>query len=398
MRRFLLGLVVVIVGLALAFVALRRTIERQAILLLTEDYATEARPLSPVFDGPDATLARIEVNLEPIASDLFGITDVQFPPGGPGLVVAQKSGDLTYVLEGEPQLIAHLDVLTDAEQGLLGIAFDPDFHRTGRLWVHTVEAADGEDRTRVRPLQLDPADPWSAPATVGPPILELAQPYQNHNGGQIAFGPDGQLYLGLGDGGLRDDPLGAGPDPHNWLGTVLRITPTADGYTVPSDNPFADGERGAPEVWASGLRNPWRFSWLADGRMVVADVGQDTWEELSIAGPGDDLGWSHHEGTACFPPGAECVEGSVLPFHTYGRASGQSITGGYEATGDAVPAIRGRYVFGDFVSGRIWAIRPGEGPVSLGRWPLLIAAFGRDAAGDLVVADHAGGTVYRLAQ
>ena len=398
MRRILAIVAAVVLLLAASVLLFRRSLERAAVVLLTEDYAPEDRGLEPVFDGPDAARARVPVHLEPVAEGLRQPVDLQFVPGDPDtLLVAEKGGRVVRVdrRTGAHTVVATLSVRTDSEQGLLGLAVDPDFARTGRLWVYAIEA-DPDDVGRVRPLALDPRDPWGAPATVGPPILAVPQPYQNHNGGQLVFGPDGALYLALGDGGLRDDPLDVGRDPHSLLGSILRITPTADGYTVPQDNPFVDGG-GAPEVFVTGLRNPWRFAFAPDGRLIVADVGQDTWEELSLASAGDDLGWSDHEGAACFPPGSTCADDAVQPFHTYGRDSGTSITGGVVATGDAVPALRGRYVFGDFTSGRLWAIVPGEAePSALGRWPLLVSTFGRDPAGDVYLAAFGRGMVYRL--
>jgi glucose/arabinose dehydrogenase len=210
------------------------------------------------------------------------------------------------------------------------------------------------------------------------------------------------LYVGLGDGGAANDPQDNGQKPGALLGKMLRLD--VDGASlVPSDNPFVGREGWRPEIWAYGLRNPWRYVFAPDGRLVVADVGQNLWEEVSVVGRGDNMGWARREGAHCFPPKRQCsAEGMVDPIHEYGREEGISITGGVFATGDAVPALRGKYLFADFGSGRFWAIDLPKGVQrvdtvhSLGRWPVTPSAFGRDAAGNVYVADFARGIVYRF--
>jgi glucose/arabinose dehydrogenase len=241
-------------------------------------------------------------------------------------------------------------------------------------------------------------------------LLEVEQPYQNHNAGQLVFGPDGMLYVGLGDGGFRDDPKGNGQNPGVLLGKMLRIDVNGSDdkapYRVPPDNPFIGKPGFRPEIWAWGLRNPWRYSFDPQGRLIVADVGQDRWEEIDIVQAGDNLGWQVREGFVCARKDPQNCEptGMTDPFFVYGRQDGASITGGYVYSGSRVPALRGLYVFGDFVSGRLFALAlPAERttriaePIALGHWPLLPSTFGRDANGELYVATFANGDIYRFA-
>ena len=378
------------------------------------------RAVSPTFDGLDADRPRLPVGLVPVLEGLDRPTDIQVPPGHPGvLVISQKTG-LVRVFDERGDRVKDLGVLlalsppTRSEQGVLGLAFHPGFGPTGgRLYVHhTVAGPDGSlGRVSATDVRVD-GGTWTA----GPlqTVLEVAQPYANHNGGQLQFGPDGYLYIGFGDGGWRDDPHGNGQDASTWLGSMLRIdvdrgpdSTSVDGgaYAVPGDNPFLGRAGVPPETWAIGLRNPWRFSFAPDGRMVVADVGQNKWEEVDLVAAGDNLGWKVREGDRCFEPARGCPsDGLVDPIYTYGHAEdGQSITGGYVYTGSAIPGLSGKYVFGDFASGRMWVLDlPARGGTparvhTLGRFEAMLVTFGRDAAGELLVADFATGTVFRLA-
>ena len=304
-----------------------------------------------------------------------------------------------------------IDVPTRSEQGLLGLAFHPKFEDNGRFFVNHIVDVDGEQRTRVTEFAG-----LEAPGS-GRTVIEIPQPYANHNGGQVAFGPDGMLYVGMGDGGWRDDPKGHGQNGATLLGSMLRIDVDGRddglGYAVPPDNPWVGQAGVAPEAWAIGLRNPWRYSFTPDGRLLVADVGQNTYEEVNLVSAGDNLGWKVREGRSCFPPGdgADCptpVEGGLQdPIYVYDHDEGASITGGFVYTGPSIPALQGRYVFGDFVSGRLWAIPvpaeavpPSPPPVeaaALGRFPVLVSTFAQGPDGELYLADFKDGTVYRLA-
>ena len=293
------------------------------------------------------------------------------------------------------------------ERGLLGVAFHPSFADNGRLFVHYT---DLRGATVLAELRADPPDAASVDAATERVILTMEQPYGNHNGGQVAFGPDGNLYLGLGDGGSGGDPLNAGQDLGTWLGTIVRLdVDGAEPYAVPADNPFVDDPAALDEIWAYGLRNPWRFSFdRATGDLWIADVGQNAVEEVNRqradSPGGENYGWRIMEGDACFDPPSGCdMSGLTMPVVTYTHASGwgRSITGGYVYRGDDVPALAGAYVFGDYVSGRIF-VAEGSGDEWSAR-PLLesgfrIAAFGEDQAGELYVADYSGGVLYRFAE
>ena len=293
------------------------------------------------------------------------------------------------------------------ERGLLGLAFHPAYQDNGRLFVHY---SDRRGATVLSELRADPPDTGTVDTATERVILTLEQPYGNHNGGQVAFGPDGYLYLALGDGGSGGDPLDAGQDLGTWLGTILRLdVDGAEPYAVPADNPFVADPAALDEIWAYGLRNPWRFSFdRATGDLWIADVGQNAVEEVNRqradSPGGENYGWRIMEGDACFDPPSGCdTSGLVLPVLTYTHASGwgRSITGGYVYRGDAVPALAGAYVFGDYVSGRIF-VAEGSGDAWTAR-PLLdsgfrIAAFGEDEAGELYVADYSGGVLYQFAE
>jgi glucose/arabinose dehydrogenase len=292
------------------------------------------------------------------------------------------------------------------ERGLLGLAFHPEFASNGRVFVHY---SDRDGDTVLSELTADPSADRVDPATEVV-LYTLDQPYGNHNGGEVAFGPDGMLYLALGDGGSGGDPLGAGQDLGTALGSLLRFDVDADGpgtATVPSDNPFVDVAGARPEIWAYGLRNPWRFSFDArTGDLWIADVGQSAVEEVNLlragAPAGANFGWRVLEGDRCFQPPQGCdPDRFVAPVATYTHASGwgRSITGGVVPYGDAAPSLAGRYLFGDFVSGRLFVLTAvGDG---FEAEPLLdakfgVAGFGLDEALDAYVADYGGGVLYRI--
>ena len=239
--------------------------------------------------------------------------------------------------------------------------------------------------------------------------MRLAQPFVNHDGGCLRFGPDGMLYIGWGDGGAGGDTLNEGQNGANWLGSMLRIDVDAMGadagedgtpYGIPADNPFLGRKDVLPETFAIGLRNPWRFTFAPDGRLVVADVGQDAWEEVGFAVAGDNLGWKIMEGRSCFKADHCDQAGLRLPFHVYGRAEGGSVTGGEVALSSG--PLQDLYVFGDYLSGRLWALRlPADvsgtaSSIALGEWPIHPSTFGRDPRGRVYVADHSRGILYRI--
>jgi glucose/arabinose dehydrogenase len=327
-------------------------------------------------------------------------------PGGDGqLLVVEKTGTIRFIEEGRPGAV-FLDVSAEVsegnEQGLLGLAFDPEFAQSGRFYVNYTDRAGDTQIVRFT------AREGVADAGSGQVVLSVAQPESNHNGGWIGFGPDGMLYIGMGDGGGGGDrhgTIGNGQDPSALLGKILRIDVSGDVYAIPEGNPFAGGG-GAPEIFALGVRNPWRNAF--DGNLLyVADVGQNAWEEISVidvtTAAGVNLGWRTMEGRECFPAGSMCVQGGlVMPVHVYGHDAGCSVTGGVVYRGTALPALEGRYFFADYCSGAIEALRYENGAAtglvntgddlgSIGN----ITAFGTDAEGEmLVVADD--GLVFRM--
>lgn len=235
-------------------------------------------------------------------------------------------------------------------------------------------------------------------------LLTVVQPFDNHKGGQLAFGPDGFLYIGLGDGGSGGDPLGNGQNLQTLLGKMLRIDVDSSGpgiaYAVPPDNPFVAGG-GRAEIWASGLRNPWRFSFdRHTGRFFVADVGEGRFEEIDLVRRGDNLGWNIMEGAHCFNPMTGCsMTGLVLPIAEYDHSEGSAVIGGYVYHGAAIPALQQAYIFGDFGSGRIWELQETQ-PGQFTRVLLLstgrnLSSFGQDQAGEIYVVDYSG-SIFRL--
>lgn len=338
------------------------------------------------------------------------------PPDDPRLFVVEQDG-LIKVFDHDGALrdvFLDLTALTNAggERGLLGLAFAPDYAASGRFYVNYTDSA-GDTRIARYAVSADPdrADPQSAEI-----LLTIDQPYGNHNGGHLEFGPDGMLYAGTGDGGAAGDPENRAQDTESLLGKLLRLDVSGPaGYAIPADNPFV-GVPGADEIWALGLRNPWVFSFDTEtGDLYVADVGQNELEEVDAlpfaAVRGANFGWRLMEGTACYEPGTDCDPGGlVLPVHEYGHGGAPfrcSISGGHVARGDAAPALRGRYLFADYCSRQIWALRwsadgglqeltdltpqltPGPGYAD-------ISGLGRDAGGDLYVLDRTGGRVWRI--
>ncbi len=298
------------------------------------------------------------------------------------------------------------------EEGLLGLAFHPRFTETGEFFVCyspvTSPKADRVSRFRVSPTDPNRADPDSEEV-----VLEVTQPFPNHNGGSIGFGPDGCLYVGLGDGGSRNDPLDNAQDATSLLGKVLRLDidrrDAGKGYAVPSDNPFVGRDNVCPEIWALGFRNPWQLSFDREtGQLWLADVGQDLQEEINLVEKGGNYGWRRREGS--YPFGSVTATAPMIdPVWEYDHQVGKSITGGCVVRGGAIADLEGRYLYGDYVTGRLWALAiPGmagaEAPVisNLGiAWNgLPIFAFGLDEAGTAYVltASRAGQGIFKLVQ
>jgi glucose/arabinose dehydrogenase len=295
-----------------------------------------------------------------------------------------------------------------SEAGLLGMAFDPDFGTNGEVYLSYTRSIAGLESVISR-FVVDPAT-GAVDVSSEEILLTVPQFAGNHNGGNIAFGPDGFLYLGFGDGGGSGDPQDNGQDTTNLLATISRIdVGSATPYAIPADNPFAGntecsqgtGTAGCPEIFAWGFRNPWRFSFDREtGELWVGDVGQNSWEEIDRVLVSENYGWSQREGAHCFDPPTGCSTDNVDPITEYSHDLGSSVTGGYVYRGSEIPDLEGFYVFGDFGSGRIWSVasdsEQGVEPDELVDTSLSIASFAESNDGELYVIDIGAGTIHRI--
>jgi glucose/arabinose dehydrogenase len=294
------------------------------------------------------------------------------------------------------------------EQGLLGLAFAPNYAESGHFWVNFT---DKQGDTVIARYTVT-ADPNVANPDSYYPVLQLQQPAPNHNGGMTAFGPDGMLWIGTGDGGASGDRFGNGQNPNSLLGKMLRLDVTSDpegDYEIPADNPWVESDwNGQPvrnEIWAVGLRNPWRYSFDRDtGDLWIADVGQNVWEEVNLVPAGMagglNFGWPIMEGKNCYATQNCDQTGLHIPVTEYDHSGHCSITGGYAYRGAAYPQLSGVYFYGDYCSGRVWALYPdGSGgwqnPVAF-ESSLVLSSFAEDEAGELYLLDYTG-SVNRLA-
>ena len=380
-------------------------------------------PVAPPTPFPTLTLRAVARGLEhPL--------EVTAPAADPRLFVVEQPGRIRVVgADGKLRATPFLDITdrvlsTGNEQGLLGLAFAPDYARTGAFFVHY---SDRRGNTRVSRFLADPTDPDRALIASELPIYGAKQPFANHNGGALRFGPhDGFLYLGLGDGGAAGDPFNNAQDLTSPLGKLLRFDVRAASvqqpYRIPPGNPFAAAATATtkrkrpaplPEIWAWGLRNPWRFAFDRETHdLWIGDVGQNLWEEIDLIAAingapagGANFGWRCREGRHEFKNSCAGAPGGVTaalePVFEYGHddAGGYSVTGGTVYRGRAVPALTGFYVCADYVSGRIWLLRR-EGTRVAARLNGLhqqnLSAIGEDAAGELYATDLSAGVVYRL--
>jgi glucose/arabinose dehydrogenase len=287
--------------------------------------------------------------------------------------------------------------------GLLGLALHPDFAANGRAFVNYTREENGQLQTVISEFRVSATNPEVSDNDSEEILLVVDQPLDNHKGGQLQFGPDGFLYIALGDGGGAGGPGALSQNLESLLGKILRIdVDDARPYVVPPDNPFVGQGTARGEIWAYGFRNPWRFSFDSiTGRLFAGDVGQMTREEVDLVERGGNYGWPIMEASLCYPPPAtECDQTGLLrPIAEYGTADGQTVIGGHVYRGAEIPLLTGVYVFGDFSSGRIWGLREnlagGWEREDLLQTDLFISAFGRDAQGEMYVVDL-GGDVYRL--
>ena len=370
-------------------------------------------PLAPASAAQEPS-AELAVGFEPVVAGFERPVFLAEPDDGSGrLFVVEQPGRIRIVEAGGVLPEPFLDI-TDrvesggSEQGLLGLAFHPDFVANGEFFVgYTANTGEGAGDNTVSRFHVSADEPDRADPASEEVLLAIPDPYPNHNGGLVQFGPDGSLYASTGDGGSSGDPENNGQNPQTLLGNILRIDvdETVDGlpYAIPADNPFADGEGGRPEVWAYGLRNPWRFSFDREtGNLWIADVGQNWIEEVNFqpadAAGGANYGWNVLEGTSCFADDECNRERFVAPVAEYTHDFGCSVTGGYVYRGGEIEALAGVYLFGDYCSGLVWGLAPeGDdwrtlGPIETG---LNIASFAEDQAGNIYLL-ALDGAVYRL--
>lgn len=379
----------------------------------------------PILAAPCQSSSRSipDIKLQVIAKNIDKPTAITHAGDGSGrLFVLEQEGRIRVIINKKLQPRPFLDirdqVASGGEKGLLGIAFHPQF-KTNRLFYLNYTSKRPALSTTVAEYRVNKQG--IVTANNERTLLTIDQPWSNHNGGQLAFGPDGYLYIAMGDGGSGDDPTNNGQSISTLLGSILRIdVNTRDAglaYGIPRDNPFIQQKNARPEIWAWGLRNPWRFSFdRLTQELYAADVGQDEVEEINIIEKGKNYGWRIMEGPICTPGvNPDCQKaGLTLPIYSYQHDKGASITGGYVYRGKEFPELCGVYLYGDFVSQAIWGLRVKNGKVikhktlfsnkSLYRLAidyfrddgLLISTFGEDETGEVYVAAYQSGRIYKI--
>jgi glucose/arabinose dehydrogenase len=349
--------------------------------------------------------------LSNVASGLNSPVDFQVPgDGSDRFFIVEQRGTIRIISGGAVVSSPFLDIRSkvdfNGEKGLLGLAFHPNYNQNHLFYVNYVQPAPLQ--TIIAEYQTSGGDPNQADPNSERVLLRVDQPFDNHKGGQLAFGPNGFLYIGLGDGGNSGtpDPFGNGQNLGTLLGKMLRIdvdhTSTGLQYAIPSDNPFVAMFGARAEIWAYGFRNPWRFSFERGAtRLFCADVGQNQFEEIDLLQKGGNFGWSVMEGTHCFNPSSGCdMNGKILPIADYDHSEGNAVIGGYVYKGSAIPSLSGTYVYGDLSGGKIWGLQE----TSPGRWTrttllspnLTLSSFGQDERGEVYVIDYSGGNVLKL--
>ncbi len=331
-----------------------------------------ALPFTAAFVHAEAPKITLTPAFEKVATERP--ISVVIPPDGTNrLFLVQQRGKILILPKDEKSADAEVFLdFTDRkmeaneqakfEEGLLGLAFAPDYAKSGKFYV----AYSQQDlkRTVYSEIRVSKGDPDKADLKTERVILEIPQPFWNHNSGNLLFGPDGFLYLSVGDGGKRDDVTRTAQNLFMLNGKILRIDPSkpqgSRQYSIPRDNPFVGKEGTREEIWAYGLRNPWGISFEEDGTFWCADVGQDVWEEINLIEKGGNYGWSFREGARPFPLRADAPPAGftyIEPIHEYPHSDGISITGGFVYRGEKLPALKGAYIYGDWAFGRIWALR-----------------------------------------
>lgn len=359
--------------------------------------------------------AKAQIEIEPAFPNLTfeQPVDIQHPGDGSNRLFVLSQPGKIYVFENNSNTSSakvFLDltnkVLFGGEQGLLGLAFHPDYKNNGYFYVDYTTG--NPRRTVISRFKVSASNPDAADVNSEQILLEVNQPYSNHNGGQISFGPDGYLYISFGDGGSGGDPQNNAQNLKSYLGKILRIdVNNASGnlnYAIPSDNPFKGNTNGlVEEIYAWGLRNVWRFSFdIPTGKLWAADVGQNAWEEIHIIDKGKNYGWRIMEGFHCFNPSSNCdTTNLTLPIWEYAhnQEGGYSITGGYVYRGNNAQEILGKYVYGDFVTGNIWSLEYDGKNVKnnlLFKTNHSISTFGVDQNNDLYFASYTTGKIYKF--
>ena len=377
---------------------------RLVLAVLAAGAIVLSAPLAVAVPAPSYALAQ-GLALESVATGLDHPVHLTAPAGDARLFVVEQPGRIRIIAGGRLLARPFLDltdrVLDGGERGLLSVAFHPGYARNGFFYV---DYTDRHGDTAIERYSVS-HDPDRAERISAVRLLSIAQPYANHNGGLLAFAPDGMLWIGMGDGGAGGDPHGNGQNPASLLGKMLRIdVDHGSPYAIPRDNPYAGRRGGRPEIWALGLRNPWRFSFDREtGQVYIADVGQNLWEEIDVAPiafGGLNYGWNRMEGLHPFHPSVRDTARLTPPAIEYGHGEGCSVTGGLVYRGARIPALRGHYLFSDYCSGWIRSFRYVAGRVIERReWQRLdpgpVASFGEDAAGEAYVVSH-DGRIFRI--
>lgn len=399
----------------------RNGMARYALLVATTLVGTPTAVLATCPD-PDPRAPIPDIGLREVVSGLSQPVDITHD-GSNRLFVVEQAGTIRIVEDGkllkQPFLDISARVTSGGEMGLLGLAFHPRYRDNGQFFVNYTTDRGGLRTHVARFMRIDArrADPDSEKV-----LLAFEQPYRNHNGGQLAFGPDGYLYIATGDGGSANDPQDNGQDLSTLLGKILRIDVDKRSssllYAIPHDNPFVNKPKARGEIWAYGLRNPWRMSFDAgNGRLYAADVGQNAVEEINVITKGGNYGWRITEGDICTPGVSENCDrrGLEPPIHVYHHPEGFSITGGYVYRGKGYPGLCGVYLFADYVTQRVWGLRYDGKQVTaqrelvgaefisrvLGRLrlgALQISSFGQGADLELYVAAHQTGRLFKVVQ
>jgi glucose/arabinose dehydrogenase len=355
----------------------------------------------------------VQLELLQVAGGFANPLDIQQPADSSGrLFVVEQGGKIKIVNSSGTVLSTPFIDLTSrlvsgGEEGLLGLAFHPNYSTNGCFYVnYTTTRLTGNLQTVIAEYKAAPASSNVASMTESI-LFTVNQPFANHNGGGLAFGADGDLYVGLGDGGSEGDPQGNGQKLTTALGKMLRISVSCNGtFSVPADNPFAAQPSPTNMIYAYGLRNPFRFSFdRQGGRFFVGDVGQDRFEEVDLVSKGDNDGWNIMEGDSCFNPGTGCnMVGLALPIFVYDHSQGdETIIGGYVYRGSEISELAGLYIFADEATGRIWTLTQSSASVwtralILNAGQFQVTSFGQDQNGELYVTGYSSGTISRIHQ